>query len=95
MGELSENLWREFKKSESIYEKENFKLFSTIRKVGWKSARKISIEAILEENARRDIKIITGNDKEYPNELKHIIDYPLFLYVKGNLENLENAEKKI
>lgn len=38
--------------------------FSDNMKSRLEKARKISIEAILEENARRDIKIITANDKE-------------------------------
>lgn len=41
---------------------------------------------------RNDINLINIYDDEYPNMLKHIYDYPISLYVKGNVEllNLES-----
>lgn len=40
---------------------------------------------LLEKN---NIKIITIEDKEYPKILKNIYDYPISLYVKGNIKIL-------
>lgn len=41
--------------------------------------------------AQKDgIKIISFEDKEYPERLKTIFDYPLVLYVKGNIKILSN-----
>jgi DNA processing protein len=36
------------------------------------------------------IRIISFEDKEYPERLKTIFDYPLVLYVKGNIKILSN-----
>lgn len=37
---------------------------------------------------KKKIKIITINDKEYPEKLRIINDHPMYLYAKGNLELL-------
>ena len=34
------------------------------------------------------IKVITINDKEYPIKLRYIYDYPVVLYIKGNINIL-------
>ena len=37
----------------------------------------------------KNIKIVTYNDENYPQFLKHIPDFPLALFYKGNLENID------
>ena len=37
----------------------------------------------------KDIKIVTYNDENYPQNLKQIPDFPLALYYKGNIENID------
>ena len=39
---------------------------------------------------KEKVTIITIEDKEYPEILKHIYDYPISLYVKGNKEILNH-----
>lgn len=42
----------------------------------------------IEYMIKDDIKVITINDKEYPIKLKNIYDYPIVLYLKGNIDIL-------
>ena len=49
---------------------------------------------IIEEYQRRNIHIITPEEKEYPENLKMIPDHPPFLIAQGNL-NLLNHKKQI
>ena len=61
-----------------------------------------TINNILDEKIRKDvdkhisymlknnIDIISIVDKEYPNNLKEIYDFPISLYVKGNKDILNN-----
>ena len=42
----------------------------------------------------KDIQIVTMNDENYPFYLKQIYDPPIVLYIKGNLNNL-NEEKSL
>jgi len=44
----------------------------------------------LELAQKNGIKVISFLDKEYPERLKSIYDYPLVLYVRGNIKALEN-----
>ena len=39
---------------------------------------------------KNNINIISIQDKEYPNNLKEIYDFPISLYIKGNKEILNN-----
>lgn len=39
---------------------------------------------------KNNIKILSYEDKEYPDKLKKIEDYPLILYYKGNVKILDN-----
>lgn len=49
---------------------------------------------ILDESNKNNIKIIKCIDKEYPNRLLHIYDYPILLYAKGDVQLL-NSDKTI
>lgn len=49
---------------------------------------KSNIYRYIENITKDDIKVITINDKEYPNKLKNIYDYPVVLYLKGNINIL-------
>lgn len=42
----------------------------------------------IEHMIKDDIKVITINDKEYPIKLRDIYDYPIVLYLKGNINIL-------
>ena len=39
---------------------------------------------------KNNINIISIQDKEYPNNLKEIYDFPISLYIKGNKDILNN-----
>lgn len=47
-----------------------------------------NLDKYIEYMEKQKINIITVNDKEYPEKLKQINDYPMYLYAKGNLELL-------
>lgn len=49
---------------------------------------KSNIYRYIENIIKDDIKVITINDKEYPSKLRHIYDYPIVLYIKGNINIL-------
>ena len=61
-----------------------------------------TVKSILDKNIRNNIykhidymsknniDIISIIDKEYPNKLKQIYDFPISLYIKGNKECLNN-----
>lgn len=50
---------------------------------------------IYNEAIKKDIKIITYNNKKYPKNLKKIYDYPIIIYAKGNLELLNKKSISI
>lgn len=56
--------------------------------------KKRRIETYIEKMVKSDIGIITCNDKEYPESLKNIYDFPICIYFKGNM-NILNSRKKI
>lgn len=86
----------------SLYEKiiKNTNTFSTIR--GKKiiseikeSRKRINLE-ILEKRAKDDnVSVITFLDELYPKELLNIYDYPIVLYVKGNVNILNQKSLAI
>jgi DNA processing protein len=49
-----------------------------------------AVLAVMEACAREHIQIITLQDAEYPERLKHIYDPPVVLYVKGRLPIVDN-----
>src|SRR3989338_7811160 len=44
----------------------------------------------LELCRKHSIKVISFEDSQYPQRLKTIFDYPLVLYVRGNIKALDN-----
>lgn len=55
---------------------------------------KLDIEKQIEKMKKLDIQVVTYNDKEYPQSLKFIYDFPICLFCKGNIETL-NKKRKI
>lgn len=49
---------------------------------------KENLNKYIEYMEKQKINIITINDKEYPQKLKQINDYPVYLYTKGNIDLL-------
>ena len=86
---------------EKIYNATEKELLS-IKGLGEKSANEIlnlNIRKELERHVKylksNDISIITVQDKEYPYMLKQIYDYPISLYVRGNVELLKSKSISI
>lgn len=79
-----ENLW-------NIDKTQAFEVLKTNEKVEilFKNKNKENLEKYLEYNYKNNIKIISINDKRYPNILKNIYDAPVVLYAKGNIEVLQ------
>ena len=50
-----------------------------------------NLDKYIEKMARNKIDIVTIEDKEYPQILKNIYDFPISLYVKGNINILNNS----
>jgi DNA processing protein len=59
------------------------------RWVEWRRDKDLDKE--MEELARREIKIVTIDDKEYPKLLKEIDTAPFVLFVKGSIKLLSQA----
>ncbi|MGN0469064.1 MAG: DNA-processing protein DprA, partial [Acutalibacteraceae bacterium] len=49
-----------------------------------------SCEKIIKDCEENEIQIVTPENELYPENLKHITDYPAVLYVQGDLSCLEN-----
>lgn len=49
------------------------------------------LEKYMEDMQKQEIDIVTIEDKEYPQLLKNIYDYPISLYCKGNKEILNRT----
>lgn len=85
-----------YKTPEEIYKLTKEKLMN-INGIGETIAKEIIIsknEKILNYHIKymkeNNIKIININEREYPQALKKIYDPPISLYVKGNIEKLNN-----
>ncbi len=70
----------ELRKSEYITETEIEQILS--------QENRSNIYRCIEYMIKDNIKAITINDKEYPIKLKYIYDYPIVLYLKGNIDIL-------
>ena len=44
---------------------------------------------IIDDCNKNSIRIVTAEDSDYPNRLKSITDFPLVLYVKGDLPDID------
>lgn len=63
----------------------------TIQKNYIEKRDKINLDKCYEKAfADENIKLLTYEDEKYPPLLKEIPDFPLALYYKGNLENIDN-----
>ena len=85
-----------YKTPEEIYKLTKEELVN-INGIGEAIAKEIIIsknEKILNDHIKymneNNIKIININEREYPQALKEIYDPPISLYVKGNIEKLNN-----
>ena len=85
-------LMLEFDDYSDMFVASNFNLFSEKLKVILDKANKIDISKIIEKHNNFKVRIVSANDTEYPKSIKKLIDFPTFLYVKGN--KMER-EKKI
>ena len=74
-----------FQDFEELFYEENFKLFNDELKHQLDESMKIDMKERLNLYERNRVRIISANDKEYPKKLKEIKDYPVFLYLKGNI----------
>lgn len=54
---------------------------------------KINLEKQIEILEKKNIKILTYEDKEYLRQLKNINDFPICLFCKGNIELLKRKNK--
>ena len=92
-----QKLLKKFKTPENIY---NLKDKNELIKCG---IREETIDNIMNKNTKeylmeyikimkkQKIKIVTIEDRQYPQILKNIYDYPISLYVKGNENILNNT----
>ena len=78
-------LMKLYENYEDLYVYENFKLFNDELKIQLEKAKKINMSNIFEKYQEHKIRIINANAGEYPKVLKEVVDYPLFLYVKGKM----------
>lgn len=89
-----QKLLKRFKTPKCIYNASELELLE-IEGIGENTARSIlksKNEKQIENNIiylqENNIKLITIEDEEYPKNLKQIYDYPISIYVKGNIELL-------
>lgn len=54
---------------------------------------KIRLEIHIKNIKKYKLEVVSYNDKEYPEQLKHVSDYPICLYCKGNIELLNKSKK--
>ena len=90
-------LLKKYKKLDIIYELKKEELLK-IDGIGEKISEIIlakeyrkNLEKYMEYMRKEKISLITINDKQYPQKLKKIEDCPMYLYVKGNI-NLLNQK---
>ena len=90
-----QKLLKIYKSPENLYELSKKEL-TKIEGIGEKIATNISDEKIkqqLSEQMRKmkeqNVDIISINDKDYPQQLREMHDYPISLFIKGNKKILE------
>lgn len=92
-------LMKNFQNYEELFLEENFNLFNLELKNLIEKSKKIDLSEILHIYNRNKIRIISANDEEYPKVLKEVVDYPIFLYVKGKklfeMNNKINKSKNL
>ena len=89
-----EKLLKRYKSLEEIYKLDIDDLM-TNENIGIKLAKTIisedyrnNLDKYIDYMEKEKIQIITIDDEEYPENLKMIEDYPMYLYTKGNIELL-------
>ena len=90
---LSRRLLAAFKTPETIFQMPVNEL-KGIEDIGENRAKRIvgfkqwdEVQRELDNTIKKNVRLITINDKEYPDSLKHLHDAPLILYVKGEIKN--------
>lgn len=90
-------LLNKYKTPERIYDLSKEELLN-IKGLGEETVKNVldenirnNIEIHLKYMRKNNIKIITINDEEYPKKLKEIYDPPIILYVRGNMDILNNT----
>lgn len=91
-----DKLFHKYEKIENIWNAKEYELIY-IEGIGQSLAHKIAskeykekVNNYIEEMENQNIKVITLQDKEYPDKLKNIFDKPIVLYVKGNKDILND-----
>lgn len=89
-----ENLLKKYKTLEEVYKLDIDELI-TNENIGNKLAQTIvseeyrkNLDKYIEYMEKEKINIVTIEDNEYPQKLKMIDDYPMYLYTKGNIDLL-------
>ena len=77
-------LMKEFGAYSDMFIASNFNLFSDKFKSTLEKVDKVDVSRILETHSKSSVRIISAKDNEYPSGIKKLVDFPTFLYVKGN-----------
>ena len=72
-----------YNRYDELFREENFRLFNSGLKKNLEKSRNINLDSKIELYERNKVRIIDANSQGYPEKLKELTDYPLFLYVKG------------
>ena len=72
-----------YNRYDELFFEENFRLFNSELKRNLEKSRNINLDSKMEFYKRNKVRIIDANSQGYPEKLKELTDYPLFLYVKG------------
>lgn len=81
--ENSKNLWN-IKKEELLKNNITSKALEEIFDV----KKKLNLEKYINYIEKKNIKLISFKSEEYPNILKNINDFPAYLYIRGNIDNI-------
>lgn len=86
-----------YNRYDELFLEENFRLFNSELKRNLEKSRNINLDSKTEFYKRNKVRIIDANSQGYPEKLKELIDYPLFLYVKGKelKKGLNNERRNI
>ena len=72
-----------YNRYDELFLEENFRLFNSELKRNLEKSKNINLDSKMEFYKRNKVRIIDANSQGYPEKLKELTDYPLFLYVKG------------
>ena len=74
-----------YNRYDELFREENFRLFNSGLKKNLEKSRNINLDSKIELYERNKVRIIDANSQGYPEKLKGLTDYPLFLYVKEEI----------